>query len=334
MQVDCSESPRRWNPEAFLPFIHLARIDLFMQEEELLSALIGAIYDATIDPSQWSATLPRLAQFVGGPAASLFSKDATSKTGSVAYGSGIDPKFEQLYFKKYIKLDPATTGHFFAEVGTPTSTADIIPYDEFLETRFYNEWAKPQGLVDFLSAVLDKSATSVAMFGVFRHRKDGLVDEEARRRMRLVVPHVRRAVLINRLIDLKQTEAAAFADTFDGLSAGLFLVDAHGHIVHANAAGLAMLNAADFLRPNGGRLIAADPETDRLLQEVFTASGNGDAAVGAKGIALPLIARDKERYVAHVLPLTSGVRRRTRSSFTRPLSTRPPRPRSSRATSS
>jgi DNA-binding CsgD family transcriptional regulator len=40
------------------------------------------------------------------------------------------------------------------------------------------------------------------------------------------------------------------------------------------------------------------------------AAGNGDAAVGVKGIALPLIARGGERHLAHVLPLTSGARRR------------------------
>ena len=38
-------------------------------------------------------------------------------------------------------------------------------------------------------------------------------------------------------------------------------------------------------------------------------AGAGDAALGVKGIALPLTARNGERYVAHVLPLTSGARR-------------------------
>jgi len=35
----------------------------------------------------------------------------------------------------------------------------------------------------------------------------------------------------------------------------------------------------------------------------------GDAAVGVKGISVPLIALDGERHVVHVLPLTSGARR-------------------------
>jgi hypothetical protein len=112
-----------------------------------------------------------------------------------------------------------------------------MPYDEYLETRFHKEWAQPQGWVDWVSAVLEKSATSFAFMSVIRDKPRGLVDDGARRRMRLVVPHVRRAVLIGKVIDLKTTEATTLADALDGLSAGFFLVDAGGRIVHANAAG-------------------------------------------------------------------------------------------------
>jgi DNA-binding CsgD family transcriptional regulator len=45
------------------------------------------------------------------------------------------------------------------------------------------------------------------------------------------------------------------------------------------------------------------------------AAGNGDAAVGRKGIAVPLRARDGGRYLANVLPLTSGARRKAHISY-------------------
>jgi DNA-binding CsgD family transcriptional regulator len=51
------------------------------------------------------------------------------------------------------------------------------------------------------------------------------------------------------------------------------------------------------------------------LGDIVTLAGRGDAAVGTKGIAVPLEASDGERYTAHVLPLTSGTRRRTGTSF-------------------
>jgi DNA-binding CsgD family transcriptional regulator len=95
----------------------------------------------------------------------------------------------------------------------------------------------------------------------------------------------------------------------------MFLVDTAGHIVHANAAAHAMVHAGDFLGAPGGCLIASDAKVDAALREIFAAAGDGDAAVGVKGIALRLTAHDGERYNAHVLPLTSGARRRAGAAY-------------------
>jgi DNA-binding CsgD family transcriptional regulator len=286
-----------------------------MSDTEQLSALIGEIYDAALDPALWPQVLPKSAQFVGGGAASLFYKDAASKSGDFACDCGIDPHYRQLYFDKYIKLDPLTIGHFFAEVEQPVAVADIMSYDEFLETRAYQEWGRPQGLVDVLNVALDKTATSAAMYCVFRHARDGRVDDEMRRRMRLIVPHLRRAVLIGKVIDLKTAEADSLADSVDGISAGMFMVDANGRIVHANASGHAMLAQGSVLRVVGGKLLTKDASAEQALNEVCAMAERGDAAVGAKGIAIPLTAIEGTRYVAHVLPLTSGARRRAGATY-------------------
>jgi DNA-binding CsgD family transcriptional regulator len=282
-----------------------------------LSALIAEIYDAALDRSLWKGAIERTAHFVGGTGASLFTKEAPAEPGDVPYrlsklhcDVGIDPHYRRLYFEKYVAFDPVTTGHFLAEIEQPFAIADLMPRREFEQTRFYREWAQPQGFVDFVGAALDKSTASVAIFGVLRHQKNGVADDETRHRMRLIVPHLRRAALIGRMFDLKAGEAAAFADTFDGLGAGMYLVNPNGRIVHANVAGNAILDAGDILRAVGGRLVVRDRQVDETLREVFAAAGQGDAAVGTKGIAVAWIGNDGERYVAHVLPLTSGARRR------------------------
>jgi DNA-binding CsgD family transcriptional regulator len=279
------------------------------------SALVADIYDAALDPPVWRKVLKNVCEFVrGGPSASLFWQDAAKKTGHTYFVWGGDPVYGQLYWDKYIALNPLTPTAICFPVGEPYSATDIVPIAQFVETPFYKEWMSPQGWGDVVSANLDKAATSRAVFSVARHARDGLVDDEMRRRMRLLIPHVRRSVTIGRLIDLNRVEAGALADTLDGLEAGMFLVDSCGRLVHANASGRAMLHEGNVLHANG-KLVARDAQADAALRDVFSAASAGDAALGAKGIEVQLTARDGDQFVTHVLPLTSGARRQAGRSY-------------------
>ena len=106
-----------------------------------LSALIGSIYDAVLEPALWTGVVERTGKFVGGVGASIFRQDSVRKIGNSYYHSGIDPRFERLYFEKYIKFDPLSAAYLTLKVGDVSSSSIIIPPAEFFETRFYREWA-------------------------------------------------------------------------------------------------------------------------------------------------------------------------------------------------
>jgi DNA-binding CsgD family transcriptional regulator/PAS domain-containing protein len=279
-------------------------------DEQRLSSITGDIYDAALDPTLWSHVLEEAAGFVGGAASALFMKDAIRKTHNTAHAWGYDPDFTRIYVDKYSRFDPFTTAQFFSEVGCPISGADIISHREHRKTRFFKEWVQPQHWIDAIAATLERSATTYSAFSVIRHEDDGVVDDRARRRMKLIVPHVRRAVLIGRIIDLHKLENAAFADTLDGLATAIFFADADRRIVHANEAGRAMLAEAAVVRGSAGKLVACDAIADHALHDIFINAESGDAAVGTTGIAVQLYSREGESHVAHVLPLTSGARRK------------------------
>jgi len=278
-----------------------------LDDQQRLSDLIGAIYDAAIDPSRWLSAIEGAASFVGGTGAGLFCKDVGVHHAAMAYRFGFQTPLPVEFFRQ---IYSAAEGHFLGDPGRPIATTDLMPFGELAESELYRQWAEPQGFVDFLSAVVDRTTVSTAIFGVFRHKRNGAINDCARRRMRLVAPHIRRGVLIGRMFEFKAAEVATFVDTFDGLAAGMYLVDATGRLIHANAAANAILEAGDILNVVGGRLMAGDVQIDRALRDVYAAAGKGDTALGIKGIAVPLIGKDGERYVAHALPLTSGSRRR------------------------
>ena len=276
-------------------------------DQQRLSDLISAVYDAAIESSLWESAIERVAAFIGGSGGGLFCKDVGVVHASIPHRVGFQMPLPVALFQQ---IYSSAEGHFLGDLEQPIATTDLMSFGELAESELYRQWAEPQGLVDFLSAVVDRTTVSAAIFGIFRHERNGVVDDRARRQMRLIAPHIRRAVLIGRMFEFKAAEVATFVDTLDGLSAGMYLVDAAGRLIHANAAGHALLGASDTFSSVGGRLVAREAQIDRALRDVFAAAGQGDAALGTKGIAVPLTGKDGERYIAHALSLTSGARRR------------------------
>ncbi|RYE10327.1 MAG: LuxR family transcriptional regulator [Hyphomicrobiales bacterium] len=280
------------------------------EDGDTLSALIGTIYDAALDPAQWRVALGGARDYVGGHSAAIYEKTLTGISGGVFFDDGmVSDEAKLSYFTHYAPLDPATAGHLFAELEQPISTADILDFDEFRQSRFYREWAMPQGIVDLLSAPIDRrGGASAVLFGVFRHERHGVVDGRMRERMRQIVPHIRRAVLIGAVIEAGQAKATSLGDALDGLSAGLFLVDATGRVLHANQAGLQMIESGDAVVARHGRLATPDSAAAETLKDAVALSGAGDSAVGGKGVSIGIESREGERFAAHVLPL-AGARR-------------------------
>jgi DNA-binding CsgD family transcriptional regulator len=286
-----------------------------MSDLEEFSSLVGNFYDASLDPTLWPTAFERACRFVRCSSAHLFAQDSVRKAANTYFTWGDHPDFTQSYVDTYAKINPMFPGAIFFDVEEIHQIVEIIPRNELCRTRFATEWMGPQQIIDDIFFIVEKSATSCSLFQVIRRRKEGVANEDAKHRMALIAPHVRRAVLIGKVIDLKKVEAAALADSLDTLTSAMFLVDSSGRIVHANQSGHIMVAEGSVLRALGGRLGAIDPAASWALLESFAAAEDGDAAVGRKGIAVPLKGHGGERYVANVLPLTSGARRKAGISY-------------------
>jgi DNA-binding CsgD family transcriptional regulator len=272
-------------------------------------ALVGDAYDAALDPELWPSVLGQLCVFARATTANLFSQDVINRTASRIFNWGGEPRYHALYVEKYARINPVFPKGLAFPVGEVMSLSDVISYDEYRQSQFYREWAEPQGFVDFAGIIVDKDAGSLAALAAVRHERDGLVDAEMVRRMQMVAPHIRRALLIGKVIDLNKAKAATFAETIDGLSSAVFLVDERGNLAHANTCGQAMLDAEDPLKLVSGVLVAPDSGVQASLSKAFAAAIEGDGAMEAGGMALPLMTSSGRRFIAHVLPLTSGARR-------------------------
>jgi DNA-binding CsgD family transcriptional regulator len=175
----------------------------------------------------------------------------------------------------------------------------------------YKEWVKPQDYGDVTTVLIEKSARSFAHLAVLHRGRDSPVDEGVRKCMRLLAPHICRAVAISKIIELSKIEAAMLANTIDSLAAGVFLLQKNSQVAHANASGKAILKEGRLLQETNGAIQAADLQARSMLHSAVANAAHGDRGLGSRGVAIPLMSRDSERYVVHILPLTSGARRTT-----------------------
>ena len=280
-----------------------------MSNPKHISSLIGEIYDAILDRAQGTDALGKAAQFVGAQAAALLWRNPVCRAANVIYTFGIEPRYIDLYRQHHAKLDPTTAPMFLRDVGEVANTTDLLPHGELQKSSFYREWLQPQGFVDVLQASLDKSAADFVQLCFMRTGDSGMFDNAARDRLRLIIPHMRRAVLVGQLVERTTAQAATFGDALDGICAGLFLVEAGGQIVHANASGQAMLAQGVLLRGIGGKLTTHDTSAAQGLTAIVSSAAKTRADIGPQGGAVPLTGRSGEHYVAHVLPLSAGARR-------------------------
>jgi DNA-binding CsgD family transcriptional regulator/PAS domain-containing protein len=273
-----------------------------MREAEALSSTIEQVYDAATQPDLWPRALGTIAGFVNGHSAAIFAKTSSPTEGAVFHHDGrISDTHRQTYFNHYSKLAPANALQSFAGIEQPVSLSSQVAPEAISDHRFFREWAAPQGLVDFVSVTLEKTPTSAAMFGVFRHERQGIADETMLRRMSLLVPHIRRAVFIGNSVDRQSAKMAAFEDTLDGLSGALILVDRTVRIVHANAVAYHALAQEDLILARSGRLAFIDRSADDALR---AAVSRHSAPSTQDNTTISLGRKDGERFMAHILPLT------------------------------
>lgn len=122
----------------------------------------------------------------------------------------------------------------------PLELSDLIPDGERTKSRGFTEVLRPLHLDQHhvVRALVCDETSLLAWFGGFQPLSS---TEEQRALMRLLVPALRRRLLIERRMSAAPLMAAALAATLEQISCPAFVVNAAGRIFEANTAGQALL---------------------------------------------------------------------------------------------
>ena len=265
--------------------------------------IIGLIYEAVADPSQWEAALEAIRVRHGWINASLSIIALPQRTAVLMVGINIQPEgFTEEQSAEIIDLWGGQERLAQMPLEEPVLQSNVTSPEIWEQSRFYWDWVVPRGIVDQVGIALARDRTTMASIGFAQHEAM-VVEPWMIEELRILAPHLRRAATISRLLENSVSRAATFEAALNSSPAGAVLVRADMEIVHANAVGDAMLERGDPIRSVSGRMRLVDEVLPGQLETAVAAAAEGAAGIGRRGIGIPARRADGSPLVIHVLPL-------------------------------
>jgi DNA-binding CsgD family transcriptional regulator/PAS domain-containing protein len=278
------------------------------RSEEQALALIGLIYDAAGNSSLWPRFLREFGKALRAPATNIFAQDLDNHAFNVAAQVGIDPSYDDAYDRYYhTKNIYLIRGQHLLRSGNVVPSQSLCSDAEALRSEFYNEWIVPQKQSYGLIGVISRNRSLTSMAGAIRFRGMPPFGEEELALVRLLIPHLQRAVQLHRRIADIEARHRGASDALDRWQLGMVLVDACGRIVFMNRSASEIVRARDGLASEADGLHAALTHETVALRGLIqgamqTSAGLGLQSGGAITLSRPSLKRPLNVLVTPLAP--------------------------------
>ena len=107
------------------------------------------------------------------------------------------------------------------------------------------------------------------VLGVHRTEQEGLFPAEDKRRCAILLPHLKHALQLRERLSGIDIQQRAIHEALERLAVGVVVVDEGGRLLFANAVAEKFFRVGNGLSVLGGRLRAAQPALDHMLQSAL-----------------------------------------------------------------
>jgi DNA-binding CsgD family transcriptional regulator/PAS domain-containing protein len=274
-------------------------------DENGIQELIGAIYEAPLEPQQWTYVVKRLKS-------ETRSRFAHSWTGTVSdtVGDYIDSPDHYLAFEhdrlsfsevaacgRNIQASSLQDPHLRragqAPIGRAFLMSDLVPTDELKRSAYYHEFGRNVDACHGLNSIIIREGGFIHTVTFFRPETNSPYTKRDKKLLDVFIPHIARALDLQNRLQQANTRASLLRNSFDALQSAIVLLKQDGRVIFLNRAAeeliercaelylcrdrLCAINHADTLKLEQliGKVTGAD--TGRPLGEAITIQrGAGD----------------------------------------------------------
>jgi DNA-binding CsgD family transcriptional regulator/PAS domain-containing protein len=282
---------------------------------EEFSDLVESIYAAALDPTEWERFARLLVAATESSLGGVGVLDVSTSDFVQHFGYGIPPDyFERV--RAVRALNPMLPHTILGKPGDLMVNSLIVPEDEFVQGQFYRDFIQPLGLRDCMGVTCLRSGNRIGILVVNRRIDQPLYTEEDGQLLRLLSPHICRAMTISDVFDLRTVKSEALEATLDGLAAGVFLLDADGRLVHSNRAAERLVRLGQILTVREQRMYPLHPASREALTAALVQPHSMTETTVPPAIALQPVDPMLTGMIATLLPLCRAGRVLSTEPFT------------------
>ena len=258
-------------------------------DETVCRGLVGAFYDAALDPALWHDALVRASDAMSAIGAMYISLDVQRRLRSQLVLGRIDPDSVLPYLK--LQDDEWHRATRLVRPGMAFATDSFVSASTLIRTQFYADVLRPQRILHGGIGMLAQDAEKSVGFSVFRSREVGPFEERDLRFLLALLPHVKRAAQIAWRLAAAADSEQAKGIVLDQIDHGVVLIDSGGRVLFTNRAADEILALGDGLSLTADGVRAGTTTDTRRLQslvaEALNVAGGGTMRVARPSLAEP-----------------------------------------------
>ena len=235
--------------------------------------LLHVLFDSLDDTAPWTRFLSALCEQVQGQAATLVLRQPELGDRGDLFDVHTVTSVVEVYRSQTFHDDPFLN----IEEGQACSIYDIVSHEELVETRYYNDLLKLDGVFDILALNIAFGADYIGSLKIARRNGSpafGMLEKSLVMRL---YPHIKVALSIYERSRRQRIENRAYARAIDQLAFGVIILNERGHVVSVNETATALLDSFGLLDVTGNRLQATSAENRERMDPILKAALAGRA---------------------------------------------------------
>jgi PAS domain-containing protein len=251
--------------------------------------LIGAIYEAPLEPQQWTYVVSRLKSETRSRLGHLFAgtvhdtlEDFTSPDRYLGYDSDTLPLADLESFGRHMRdstINDPRRLRFSPALHAKKAffSWEVMPLDEFKRSAFYNEFGQGMDSFGGLIAATTGRGGNFIHLAFHRSESDPLFDENDKRLLSVFLPHIWRSLDVHQRLLTANTQSSLLRNSFDALQSAIVLLKQDGKVIFLNRAAEELIERCAELYLCRDRLCAVNHadhlKLDRLIKTVTGGAG-------------------------------------------------------------